>query len=234
MIPHSVFISFLMLIAGTGWCAQAETRTSVPLQNRPPTASLVKTAQAIKAILIPDEDHGSQFMLVEELEKLSTLRQADASYDCVFLEVEPKAEKAIESFLSGQPYDLTVKQWIAESSQIIGRQFVNIIPNWYLNSLKELRYRVFGADVAWDSKDGREIIPLIEKVHADPDKFYEFAPLLVERRSQIMAERISKALSSGLCQKAALVVGSGHLDPGNGKPVQAYLKALGILSGVWR
>ena len=189
---------------------------------------------SFKTMIIADVAHGDRYMLEHELATLEKIKNADPSYNCLFLEIEPKAEDAIRGFLNGEDYVETVGLWISESSRKTKFPFVNIIPDWYLLKVHQMGYQIRGADVDWSSDLGAKIIPLIKKMKDPSVDFSEYAPLLVGERSRLMANRIADSLVNKSCLKSVLVVGEGHLEPiGFGyKSVQQYLKDAGITGGI--
>lgn len=205
---------------------------SLSAQTNPLTEEQKASFTAIQSIIIVDMDHGERSQLEHELKLLQMIKSADPSFDCLFKELEPSAEIPILEFLKGKDYMETVGLWISESSRKIKFPFKNIIPNWYLTKVNELGFVIKGADVEWSSELGQRIIPLIKKYNEKSGDLSEYGPLMVGERSRVMAERLITSLVSKTCKKVVLVVGDGHLEPLGFKPIQQYLKDVGISGGV--
>ncbi len=218
----NLILLFVFLVSGG--------RQSLAQSTETPHAQTV-AIQNTKTIIIADQSHGDRWMMEYALEIFQTIKKADPSFDCIYLEVEPEAEIAIHSFLTGVEYNESVGVWISESSRKLKSSFNNIIPDWFLKAIHQLGYKIKGADVPWSSDLGRSIIEMF----TDPNvKITENMHLLVEERNYIFATHIDKGLKDQECKKAVLLVGEAHIDPSTYKPVQDYVTDFALINFVWK
>jgi hypothetical protein len=186
----------------------------------------------VSSVIIPDVAHGDESFLKDQVEILKKIKFADNEYECLFLEIEPRASISINNFLTGTDYEESVRLWISESSHKIGVPFQNIIPEWYLVKINELGFKIIGVDVDWSSNLGSKIIPAI-KLHNQGDTFEKYGKLLVGDRSQVIAENVIHNLQNKSCRNGVLIVGAGHLADFMFKPIQFYLNNANITGFLW-
>ncbi|MEK6775130.1 MAG: hypothetical protein AABY64_14410 [Bdellovibrionota bacterium] len=196
------------------------------------SSAKLELLKKVRSVIIPDLNHGDESFLKEQAEILKEIKTADQEFECLFLEVEPKATIAINNFLTGLNYEDSVRLWINETSHKIGSPFKNIIPDWYLLKIHKLGFKIVGVDIDWNSELGSKIIPLI-KLHDQGSSIEQYGKLLVGERSKIIAENVIRELQNKSCRKGVLIVGQGHLEDFLYKPVQLYFKDANVSGFIW-
>jgi len=188
--------------------------------NEEPLHPFVKFARESDVWIIPDSAHGNEAVLKEQLELMTAIKNADPHYHCLFLEVDRRVTPMFNAFFSGATYEEAFGAWLKEMKARMQSDFMNVMPEWYLERAHEMQFQIYGADVDWSSEEGERIAEAVKIFRTEKDKAkrMEALELVSGRRNEIIGEYVLEHMRSGACKKSVLVIGDGHLAPTRNHP----------------
>lgn len=192
--------------------AAAASEAAAPFQETLPTW---KNSWNDADVLLIREYHTEEtYRLHADL--LPLLEKIDPRFDCAFLEAASDMQPLLDGFARGEV------PFYKYLSPLFMREDDEELENHYYRIPIDAAIRNGWKSIDADLESARLYAP-------------DFAPMSAEGisiRNQAMAERISRAVSSGECKKSVFIVGSKHLAriPGEIASVPDLLKEKGIAS----
>ena len=178
--------------------------------------------------VITDIGHGTTTAQSFIIEGLTQTVASNPSNDCLFLEIDHRANPYFEKYLRDSSYKILLSEWMALWAKTTGTWLADLLPEKLLQIATKNQMKIFGVDLDYTSAEGKRL----HEGWRRGDKSEAFLKLQVDRRNQIMSDEIARHFYKQSCKNGIFIVGSSHIKRINdglpSKPAQDFLGELGF------